>query len=199
MSAPLLVGLTGSIGMGKSTTAAMFRDLGIPVWDADAAVHRLYDTGGAAVGPIGDLCPQAVSNNTVDRTALKAWMMRDPSALRQIEGIVHPLVAQDRAAFIESTDSDLVVLDVPLLFETGTSEQVDLVVVVATTAEQQRQRVLARPGMTEALFATLLEKQMPDAEKRARADHVIDTTTMDSARRDVAALVEKLREDRADA
>lgn len=185
-----VLGLTGSIGMGKSTTAQMFRDLGVPVWDADAAVHNLYSSGGLAVMPVGALCPEAVVSGAVDRTALKTWLAADPSRLPALEAVVHPLVAADRAAFIAGADAPLVVLDVPLLLETGA--KVDAVLVVTAPQEVQRARVLARAGMTPAQLDLILSRQMSDAEKRARADYVIQTTDMDSARAQVAALVEKL-------
>lgn len=176
--------------MGKSTTAQMFRDLGVPVWDADAAVHRLYAQGGAAVGPVGALCPDAIINGAVDRMVLKRWLAAAPERLRALEEVVHPLVAHDRAAFIARAAAPLVVLDIPLLFETGA--QVDGVLVVTAPPDVQRARVLARPGMTEAQLDLILSRQVPDAEKRARADFVIQTTDMDSARAAVARLVREL-------
>ncbi len=185
-----VLGLTGSIGMGKSTTAQMFRDLGVPVWDADAAVHRLYSADGAAVGPVGALCPDAVASGSVDRGVLKEWLAQDPSRLAPLEAVVHPLVAADRAAFITETDAPLVVLDIPLLLEAGA--QVDAVLVVSAPPDVQRARVLTRAGMTDAQLDLILARQLPDTEKRARADYVIETTDMDSARAQVAALVEKL-------
>jgi len=182
--------------MGKSTTASMFADLGVPVWDADAAVHRLYSVGGAAVMVISEICPDAVVDGTVSRAALKDWIAGDATALRQIETVVHPLVAADRAAFIAGQGgAPLVVLDIPLLFETGGADQVDVVVVVSTDHAEQRRRVLARPGMTLALFDTILAKQMPDAEKRTCADVVIDTTTPEGARQAVRDLVERLTQE----
>ena len=187
---PYLLGLTGSIGMGKSTTAQMFRDAGVPVWDADAAVHTLYATGGAAVPAIARLCPDAVRDNAVDRAALKAWIARDPAALPRLEAAIHPLVAADRAAFIAATDAPLVVLDIPLLLETGA--QVDGVLVVTAPPDVQRARVLARPGMTDATLDQLLSRQMPDADKRARADYIIHTTDLDSTRAAVHDLIAKL-------
>jgi dephospho-CoA kinase len=190
-----LLGLTGSIGMGKSTTAQMFRDLGVPVWDADAAVHGLYAQGGAAVGPVGALCPQAVRDGAIDRAALKDWLAADPARLRDLEAVVHPLVAADRAAFIARAAVPLVVLDIPLLFETGA--QVDGVLVVTAPPDVQRARVLARPAMTDAQLDLILSRQLPDAEKRARADFVIQTTDMDSARAAVAKLVRELGGDDA--
>lgn len=188
----LRVGLTGSIGMGKSTTAAMFADLGFPVWNADAAVHRSYAPGGASVAAIRDLHPQAVVNGAVDRGALRDWIACDSAALGQIERAVHPLVAEDRAAFVQGQGAPVVILDIPLLFETG--GDVDFTIVVSAPASVQRARVLARPGMTGQTFDRILARQMPDAEKRARADAVIATDTMDDARAQVEALAIRLRE-----
>lgn len=184
------LGLTGSIGMGKSTTAGFFRALGVPVWDADAAVHRLYGPGGAAVGPVGAVCPDAVGPDGVDRAALKDWIARDAAALKTLEQIVHPLVAQDREAFIAQVSGPLVVLDIPLLFEVGAD--VDGVLVVTAPPQVQRARVLSRPGMEPAHLEQILARQMPDAEKRARADFVIETLDMDTTRKAVQDLVEKL-------
>ncbi len=196
MSGPFLLGLTGSIGMGKSTTAAMFAEQGVPVWDADGAVHRLYAQGGAAVAPLAELCPQALVDGAVDRGALKDWIAGDDTALSQIEAVVHPLVAADRAEFIVDATrdgADLIVLDIPLLFETGADKDMDATLVVSAPADVQRARVLARPGMTETQLATILDRQMPDAEKRARATHVIETISLEAAERDVRHLIAKLR------
>ena len=190
----LTLGLTGSIGMGKSTTAQMFRDEGMPVWDADASVHRLYAKGGPAVAPIAQAFPQAVSDGAVDRPALSAILRGDPAAMKRLEAIVHPLVAEDRARFLAGTDAPLVVLDIPLLFETGAEGWLDATLVVTAPAEVQRDRVLARPGMTEAQLDMILSRQMPDAEKRARADHVIETRTLDDTRAAVRDLIATLTE-----
>ncbi len=187
------LGLTGSIGMGKSTTAALFAAEGIPVWDADAAVHRLYATGGAAVSAIGALHPAATATGAVDRAALKAWIASDPASLRRIEAIVHPLVVDDRDAFLSGADADIVVLDIPLLFEKGTDASLDATLLVTAPAELQRRRVLSRPGMTEAQFALILGRQMPDVEKRARATHLLETLSEDSARAYVRALIAYIR------
>ena len=194
MTRPTVIGLTGSIGMGKSTTAAMFADAGVAVWDADAAVHRLYDAGGAAVPAILALRPQAVNNGAVDREALKAWIADDPGALAQINAVVHPLVAADRAAFLEYTDEDVVVLDIPLLFETGAEAEVDIVVVVSAPEDVQRARVLERHQMDIGTLETILARQMPDADKRARADFVIETVDLDTARKQVHRVIDAVRE-----
>jgi len=178
--------------MGKSTTAQMFRDHGVPVWDADAAVHRLYAKGGAAVAPVAALCPEAVVDGAVSRDRLKEAIAADPTLLSRLEAVVHPLVAEDRRAFLaDHAQAALVVLDIPLLFETGHAE-VDSVLVVTTDPDTQRARVLERGGMTEEMFAHILSRQVPDAEKRARADHVIETNTLEQTRADVADLIETL-------
>ncbi|PWJ21752.1 dephospho-CoA kinase [Jannaschia seohaensis] len=187
----IVLGLTGSIGMGKTTTARMFAERGVPVWDADAAVHRLYGPGGAAVAPLRAAFPEVVRDGTVDRSALREVITADPTALKRVEAIVHPLVAADRAAFLAETDAPIVLLDVPLLFETGLA--VDRSITVTAPPEVQRARVLERGTMTEAAFEAILAKQMPDAEKRARADYVIETTTLEAAAAQVDAILEELR------
>ena len=190
----LSLGLTGSIGMGKSTTARLFAEEGCPVWDADAAVHRLYSPGGAAVDPIGAAFPEAVVQGAVDRGRLRDVIARDPDALARIEAIVHPLVAGDRAAFLAAQVADIVVFDIPLLFETGGESAMDTVVVVSAPPGTQRARVLARDTMTGADLDAILARQVPDEEKRARADYVIVTDTLDHARAQVRAVLEDLRQ-----
>ncbi|MEL6577364.1 MAG: dephospho-CoA kinase [Pseudomonadota bacterium] len=174
------LGLTGSIGMGKSTTAAMFAEEGVPVWDADAAVHRLYAAGGAGAAAIGALVPVALdAAGAVDRAALRAAIGADKMLLPKIEAAIHPLVAADRAAFAEAAAAEgasIVLFDIPLLFETGADGGMDRIVVVTAPAAVQRERVLSRGTMTEADFEAILARQTPDAEKRARADHLIDTS-----------------------
>ena len=193
MTTPFRLGLTGSIGMGKSTTAAMFAAEGIPVWDADAAVHRLYANGGAAVTPIAALCPQALSQGAIDRSALKTWIARDPKALAQIEAVVHPLVAADRAQFLADINADIALFDIPLLFEKGTDAEMDATLLVTAPPEVQRARVLSRPGMTQAQFDLILQRQMPDAQKRARATHIVETLDVASTRAYVMALITHIR------
>jgi dephospho-CoA kinase len=178
--------------MGKSTTAQMFRDEGVPVWDADAAVHRLYSAGGAAVPRIGAQYPQTVVDGAVSRDALKDVIASDEGALDQIEQIVHPLVAQDRQLFLDAHDEPLVVLDIPLLFETKADTWVTSILVVSVPYEVQKARVLARPGMTEQQFAAILARQVPDEQKRVRADHIIETLDLDETRIAVRKLIKDL-------
>lgn len=189
----ILLGLTGSIGMGKSTTTAMFADLGAVIWNADDAVHRLYAKGGAAVGPVGEAFPGVVVDGAVDRTRLAEALGRDETAFKTLEAIVHPLVAQGRQADLDAARAAgvrLGVLDIPLLFETGGDRSVDAVVVVSADPEVQAARVLARPGMTRERFEAILARQTPDAEKRARADFIVDTGHgLDAARAEVEAIV----------
>jgi dephospho-CoA kinase len=194
----IVIGLTGSIGMGKSTTAAMFRALGVPVYDADAAVADLYSKGGAAVGPVGEAFAGVVKDGAIDREALRATVLGDPEALKRLNAIVHPLVGQDRVSFFaeaEASGADMVVLDIPLLFETGGHARMDAVVVVSAPEAMQRERVLARPGMSPERLDAILAQQMHDAEKRARAHFVVDTGLgLEPAREQVAAIVTALRE-----
>ncbi|WP_299360638.1 dephospho-CoA kinase [uncultured Paracoccus sp.] len=188
-----VLGLTGGIGMGKTTAAKMFAARGCPVWDADAAVHRLYAADGAAVEPVGAAFPEAVVQNTVDRSRLKALLAADPDALSRLEVIVHPLVAADRAAFLEQhAAAPIVVLDIPLLFETGSAAAMDGVAVVSTDEAVRRNRVLARPGMTAATLDLILSRQMPDADKRARADWIIPSDSIDAAEAAVDAICDEI-------
>ncbi len=175
--------------MGKSTTAAIFAGEGLPVWDADAAVHRLYAVGGAAVDPVTALCPAALSESGIDRARLRDWIATDATALSRIESVVHPLVAADRAAFAQRKGSDIAVFDIPLLFEKGTESDMDATLLVTAPPDLQRKRVLSRPGMTEAQFALILSRQMPDAEKRSRATHIVETLSIDQTRAYVKALI----------
>ncbi|WP_179381394.1 dephospho-CoA kinase [Jannaschia marina] len=189
----MILGLTGSMGMGKSTTAQMFRDLGVPVWDADATVHALYAEGGAAVEPVARRFPGTRTETGIDRSALRAALNAEPeTGLDALNAIVHPLVAADRGAWTVKQGAGLVVWDVPLFFETGTDAACDRVAVVTVDAETQRARILARGTMSPAELDLILARQMPDADKRARADYIIETTDMDRARSRVAEIVEEL-------
>jgi len=194
-----VLGLTGSIGMGKSTTARMFAEEGCDVWDADEAVHRLYAKTGAAVAPMAEVFPEAVVDGAVSREKLKAIIADDPEALRRIEAIVHPLVAEDRAAFIEASRADIVVLDIPLLFETGAEAQFDAIACVTVPSEVQRARVMARGTMTQAQFETIRDKQMPAEEKCRRSDYVIATDTLEAARQQVQDVIKDIGSKLADA
>jgi len=193
----ITVGLTGSIGMGKSTTAAMFAAEGVPVYDADAEVHALYAKGGAAVGPLEDAFPGVVVDGAVDRAKLSHCVVGKPDELKKLEAIVHPLVGESRIGFFQDAvarGADIVILDIPLLFETGGEKRMDAVVVVSAPADLQRERVLARPGMDEAKLDAILARQMADAEKRARAHFVIDTSLgLDAARAQVRDVLTRLR------
>jgi dephospho-CoA kinase len=173
----ILLGLTGSIGMGKSTTAKLFAEAGVPVYDADATVHRLYE--GEAVPAIEAAFPGTTVNGKVDRHRLSAQVVHDPAAIKRLEGIVHPMLGASRQKFLrdaEQSGAAVAVVDVPLLYETGGEKRVDAVVVVTTTAEIQRERILARENMTGEKLDALLARQLPDAEKRKRADFVVDTS-----------------------
>lgn len=194
----IVIGLTGSIGMGKSTVARMFAEEGAPAFDSDAAVHALYAPGGAAVAAVAAEFPAALKQGGVDRAALSELVVNDPSALKRLEQIVHPFVRQAQVDFLEAhraAGKRAVVFDIPLLFETGGNDLVDKVVVVSAPPHVQRARVLARPGMTEEKFKRLLARQLPDAEKRARADFIIDTgVPLEATRRQVRAVLDALGE-----
>jgi dephospho-CoA kinase len=194
----IILGLTGSIGMGKSTVAAMFAEGGAPSFNSDDAVHALYAAGGAAVEPVGAAFPGVVANGTIDRAALSAQVVNNSEAIKRLEAIVHPLVRAAQATFLQAqrdAGTAVVVLDIPLLFEGGGEKFVDKVAVVSAPADVQRTRVLARPGMTLEKFEALLARQTPDAEKRARADFVIDTGgDFDTTRAQVRAVLDALRE-----
>ncbi len=189
----IVLGLTGSIGMGKSATAGLFAEAGVPVYDADASVHALYARGGAAVAPLAEAFPGVVSDGAVDRQRLRQKVLDDGEAMKRLEAIVHPLTAQAQIAFREKARAGgaaFVVLDVPLLFEAGAWRSCHYTLVVTAPAAVQRARVLARPGMTEAAFDAILSRQMPDAEKRARADFVLNTAHgFDFARDQVRAII----------
>ena len=175
----LLVGLTGSIGMGKSKSAELFEAEGLPVYDADASVHALYEKGGAAVAPLSEHFPEAIKDGAVDRTILGKLVLHDGEMLQKLESIVHPLAGKMQKDFLEMQEAaskKAVILDIPLLLEKKAEGLVDVVVVVSTTPEVQKQRVLKRPGMTEEKYRAILSKQMPDVEKREKADFVVDST-----------------------
>jgi len=195
MNTPLIIGLTGSIGMGKSAVAAMFADEGVPVFDADAAVHDMQKAGGELVAEIEAAFPGTTSVDGVDRKALGAAVFGNRDQLAKLESLIHPAVAERRKAFLAShKDADMVVFDIPLLFEKGGQAGVDVTVVVSAPASDQRARVLARPGMVPEKFEQILKLQMPDADKRARADYVIDTgQDIAATREDIRSLVKKLR------
>ncbi|MEN8935938.1 dephospho-CoA kinase [Planktotalea arctica] len=193
------LGLTGSIGMGKSTTAKMFADAGCDVWDADAAVHRIYEKHGAAVDPMQAAFPEAILDGSVSRDALKRIIGNDPSALKQIEAIVHPLLGEDRARFISESSKVILVFDIPLLFETGGDKNMDATVCVSTDAVTQRARVLERGTMSEQQFELIKSKQMPIEEKRASADYVIETDTLEHAQAQVEAVIKDIKRKLANA
>jgi dephospho-CoA kinase len=192
---PLLIGLTGSIGMGKTETAKMFARLGIPVYDSDAAVHRLYEPCGGAVAPIADAFPGTVKDGRVDRAALSRAVGGNEAAFKRLEAIVHPLVAAEQRKFMDQVrDAEMVVQDIPLLFETGGHTRMDAVVVVSAPADLQRERVLAREGMTPEKLDHILSRQMPDVEKRAKAHFVVETDKgLDHAFAQVKAVVAALK------
>ena len=191
----IILGLTGSIGMGKTTAANMFADNGVPVYSADNAVHQLYS--GRAAPLIEAAFPGTVVDGTVDRTKLSSAVLGKPEALKKLESIIHPLVHEEEAAFLaraRADGADIALIDIPLLFETGGNNRVDKVAVVSAPADIQRARVLARPGMTEEKFAAILARQMPDAEKRARADFIIDSSgDFEETRAQITAIIAELR------
>ena len=191
------IGLTGSIGMGKSTTAAMFREAGIPVYDADAAVHRAYEVGGICVGPVGEAFPGVVKDGRVDREALRQAVLGKPEAMAKLNSIVHPLIGRERSAIFEEAEAagaDMIIMDIPLIYETGGERNMDAVIVVSAPADVQRERVLAREGMSPERLDAILAQQMPDAEKRKRADYVVDTGLgLEAAREQVHRIIAELR------
>ncbi|MDX0422909.1 dephospho-CoA kinase [Sinorhizobium medicae] len=191
----IIVGLTGSIGMGKSTAAGMFRELGVPVNDADEVVHQLYH--GEAVEPIEAAFPGVAKDGTIDRSELSQRLVAAPERLAELEQIVHPLVRAREQEFLarcKAAGSPFVVLDIPLLFETKAETRVDRVIVVTCDPEMQKERVLKRPGMTAEKFAMILKRQVPDSEKRSRADYVVDTSdSFDVTRQQIRAIVDDLR------
>jgi dephospho-CoA kinase len=187
------LGLTGSIGMGKSTTAAMFAAAGLPVWDADTAVHRLYQQGGSAVAPISEICPEATVGGSVSRETLRKAIQTDPTLLPKLESITHPLVATDRARFLAETRADIAILDIPLLFEKSSQHDFDATLLVTAPPDLQRARVLSRPGMTETHFQTILARQMPDAEKRRLATHIVETLDLFATEAYVKSLIAHIR------
>ncbi len=195
----ILVGLTGSIGMGKSTVAKMFADEGVPSYNADDAVHAMYRAGGIAIGPVGEAFPEVIVDGAVDRELLSKAVLNNADALKKLESIVHPLVGLMQMQFLQDArdaGAPLVILDIPLLFEKGGEKRVDATVVVSAPADVQRARVLGRPGMTVEKFESILAKQTPDAEKRARADFVIDTGgNLEDTRAQVRAVLAVLKED----
>jgi dephospho-CoA kinase len=193
------LGLTGSIGMGKSTTAAMFRAQGIPVWDADATVHALYAVGGAAVAIVSDLYPDAIKGGAVSRDRLRNMILQDPDVLDTLQAAIHPLVAADRNRFLQEHPNQIVLLDIPLLFETGADAQCDGTVVVTVSPDIQQKRVLDRGQMTLTEFHMILARQMPDVEKRKRATWVVETTTIDAAQKAVLQILADIRQRNPDA
>ena len=192
---PFILGLTGSIGTGKTTTAAMFADLGADVWSADDAVSRIYSAGAAGEAAVRRICPEAVScpGGGVDRGILKTILAKTPGLLKELEDAVHPLVKADRAEFLGKSRADLAVAEIPLLFETGSGAEFDAVATVVAPPEVQRRRVLERGTMTESEFETLLRRQMPTSKKVAAADYVIEAVDMKSAKRKVCEIVKDIR------
>jgi len=193
-----IIGLTGSIGMGKSATARLFREAGIPVFDSDACVHALYDAGGAAVGPVEAAFPGSLAEDgSIDRARLSRQLNEDPDGFARLEAIVHPLVGEARQYFLDAArkdGADIVILDVPLLFETGGHEHVDAVIAVHAPHHVRRERVLQRPGMTEDKLAAIIARQTPDSVKLEKADYVVETSGgFDDARQQVGKIIAALR------
>ncbi len=188
------LGLTGSIGMGKSTAAQAFADAGCAVWDADQAVHRLYAKEGAAVLAIARTFPEAVVDGAVSRDVLKGIIQADPGTLTKLNAIVHPLVRQDRQDFINNDTSGVMIFDIPLLFETGSEGEMDAIACVTVSADEQRRRVLSRGMMTEAQFEIILKNQLPNKDKAKRSDYIIRTDTMDIMHRNIRDILGKIRE-----
>jgi dephospho-CoA kinase len=188
-----LLGLTGSIGMGKSTTAGFFKDAGCDVWDADAAVHRLYAKQGAAVSPLSNLFPKALIEGAISRQVLKHELQKNPDLIGQLEAIVHPLLAQDRQTFIDSAQSDILVFDIPLLFETGADAHMNAVICVTIDEEEQKKRVLERGTMNEEMFEQIKSRQWSNSQKCEKADFVILTDTLDHVHAQVDYILANLR------
>jgi dephospho-CoA kinase len=188
-----LLGLTGSIGMGKSTTAGFFKDAGCDVWDADAAVHRLYAKQGAAVAPLSNLFPKALIEGAISRQMLKHELQKNPDLIGQLEAIVHPLVAQDRQTFIDSAQSDILVFDIPLLFETGADAYMNAVICVTIDEEEQKKRVLERGTMNEEMFEQVKSRQWSNSQKCEKADFVILTDTLEHVHAQVENILAKLK------
>ena len=188
-----LLGLTGSIGMGKSTTAGFFKDAGCDVWNADAAVHRLYAKQGAAVAPLSNLFPKALIEGAISRQVLKQALQKNPDLIGQLEAIVHPLVAQDRQKFIDSAQSDILVFDIPLLFETGADAHMNAVICVTIDEKEQKKRVLERGTMNEEMFEQVKSRQWSNSQKCEKADFVILTDTLEHVHAQVENILAKLR------
>ena len=188
-----LLGLTGSIGMGKSTTAALFAARGCLIWDADLAVHRAYNEGGDGVAEIRKIAITAVDSNSVNRDKLRTLILEDPTLLAKIEAIIHPIVQKDRQAFIASNLGSILVFDIPLLFELNSESDFDAVACVLSTFEMQKTRVMARPGMTRTHLEMIISKQLPAADKAARANYIINTATKDIARAAVDSIIKDIK------
>ena len=188
-----LLGLTGSIGMGKSTTAALFAARGCLIWDADLAVHRAYNEGGDGVAEIKKIAITAVDSNNVNRDKLRTLILEDPTLLAKIEAIIHPIVQKDRQAFIASNPGSILVFDIPLLFELNSESDFDAVACVLSTFEMQKTRVMARPGMTRTHLEMIIGKQLPAADKAARANYIINTATKDIARAAVDSIIKDIK------